>query len=127
MIHVMSTSITNTDNPVITFKLTPPIDVFEDEFVEALPERIVKLGLGGNVFRALGYKWIGGNIDQGLMFYQPIDPDRFTLLGSPLYLELMLDPEKKQVLRCRNINPTLKSGESAVTVTTLPLGAFQGT
>lgn len=121
MITVISTTKNSKDNPQITFKLTPPsVDAGDGDIVEEIPERLVKLGLGGHVFRSLGYRWMGGNMDTKTMYYKPKDPEMFTV-EKELYIELTLDKDKKRVTHSRKLTPNMPPSGSAVEVEVLAI------
>lgn len=99
----------------MTFKLTAPQDELDGEMGEFLSDRVVKLGLKGDVFKAMGYTYRGGRIDargEHMFWYRNVERDRFA--SGALYYELTFDKSKK-LTSVRQITPILDTASSAVT------------
>lgn len=96
MIHLMTTRVENETDTVMLFKLTEPTDELEGEMGEFVPDRVVKLGLKGDVFNLLGYKYRGGALSaegEHRFWYRSVERDRFQ--DGPLYYELVFGPDKR--------------------------------
>lgn len=115
MITVLTNAPIPGGNTLMTFKLTEPKDQLDKdttELGEFLSERLVKLGLGGNVFRALGYRWGGGRTSSDgyhEFWYKNVERDRFK--NGPLYIRIMFGPDKN-ILKIDRVYAVLEATQA---------------
>lgn len=113
-IRIMTKSIGPVEKRIL-FKLTAPTNEVDGELGEFISDPVVRLGLGGDVFKALGYSWRGGHVDingEHRFWYKPVERNRFD--NGPIYIELVYDSVTNKLIKVTRMDVSLGDGTVGV-------------